>query len=132
MKKLLYLVILMMVPSVFTAVLAQNTATKQDGDAKVEAYYFHNTRRCMTCNTVEEVTKKSLKDLYGDKITLKSLVFEDQKNKKMVEKYKVEGQSLFFVKGDKKIDITNDAFMNAVRRPEKLKEKIQETIASLN
>ncbi len=132
MKKLLYLVILMMVPSVFTAVLAQNSATKQDGDAKIEAYYFHNTRRCMTCNTVEEVTKKSLKDLYGDKITLKSLVFEDQKNKKMVEKYKVEGQSLFFVKGDKKIDITNDAFMNAVRRPEKLMEKIQETVASLN
>ena len=93
---------------------------------------FHNTRRCMTCNKVEEVTKESLKSLYGDKITLKSLVFEDQKNKKIVEKYKVEGQSLFFVKGDKKIDITNDAFMNAVRRPEKLKEKIQETVASLN
>ncbi len=132
MKKLLYLFILMMVPSVFTAVLAQNTATKQDGDAKVEAYYFHNTRRCMTCNTVEKVTKESLKALYGDKITLKSLVFEDQKNKKIVEKYKVEGQALFLVKGDKKIDITNDAFMNAVRRPEKLKEKIQETVASLN
>ena len=132
MVKLLYFVILMMVSSVFEPVFAQSTASKQAGDAGIEAYYFHNTRRCMTCNKVEEVTKESLKSLYGDKITLKSLVFEDQKNKKIVEKYKVEGQSLFFVKGDKKIDITNDAFMNAVRRPEKLKEKIQETVASLN
>jgi hypothetical protein len=132
MGKLLYLVILMMVSSFFEPVFAQSTASKQAGDAGIEAYYFHNTRRCMTCNKVEEVTKESLKALYGDKITLKSLVFEDQKNKKIVEKYKVEGQSLFLVKGDKKIDITNDAFMNAVRRPEKLKEKIQETVASLN
>lgn len=132
MGKLLYIVILMMVSSVFEPVFAQSTASKQAGDAGIEAYYFHNTRRCMTCNKVEEVTKESLKALYGDKITLKSLVFEDQKNKKIVDKYKVEGQSLFFVKGDKKIDITNDAFMNAVRRPEKLKEKIQETVASLN
>jgi hypothetical protein len=132
MGKLLYLVILMMVSSFFEPVFAQSTASKQAGDAGIEAYYFHNTRRCMTCNKVEEVTKESLKALYGDKITLISLVFEDQKNKKIVDKYKVEGQSLFFVKGDKKIDITNDAFMNAVRRPEKLKEKIQETVASLN
>jgi hypothetical protein len=132
MGKLLYLVILMVVSSVFEPVFAQSTASKQTGEAGIEAYYFHNTRRCMTCNKVEEVTKESLKALYGDKITLKSLVFEDQKNKKIVEKYKVEGQSLFLVKGDKKIDITNDAFMNAVRRPEKLKEKIQETVASLN
>ncbi len=132
MGKLLYIVILMVASSVFEPVFAQSTASKQAGDTGIEAYYFHNTRRCMTCNKVEEVTKESLKALYGDKIILKSLVFEDQKNKKIVEKYKVEGQSLFLVKGDKKIDITNDAFMNAVRRPEKLKEKIQETVASLN
>lgn len=125
MKKLVFILIAMVLIPAFS-VLAQNK------ESKVEAYYFHNTRRCMTCNTVEKVTKESLKELYGDKIELKSLVFEDQKNKAILEKYKVEGQSLFFVKGDKKVDITTDAFMNAVRRPEKLKEKIQETVVSLN
>jgi len=125
MKKLAYILI-------FMVIMPALSATAQNKESKVEAYYFHNTRRCMTCNTVEKVTKESLKELYGDKIVLKSLVFEDPTNKALVEKYKVEGQSLFFVKGDKKVDITNDAFLNAVRRPEKLKEKIQETVASLN
>lgn len=125
MKKLAFFLIVMVLIPAFS-VLAQNK------ESIVEAYYFHNTRRCMTCNTVEKVTIESLKELYGDKIELKSLVFEDQNNKAILEKYKVEGQSLFFVKGDKKVDITTDAFMNAVRRPEKLKEKIQETVASLN
>ena len=125
MKKLaLIMIVLVFIPAFST--LAQNK------EYNVEAYFFHNTRRCMTCNTVEKVAKESLKALYGDKIELKSLVFEDQKNKAILKKYKVEGQSLFFVKGDKKIDITTDAFLNAVRRPEKVKKKIQETVASLD
>ena len=66
MKKLVYVLIVMVLIPAFS-VLAQNK------ESKVEAYYFHNTRRCMTCNTVEKVTKESLKELYGDKIELKSL-----------------------------------------------------------
>jgi hypothetical protein len=126
MNKVLF-VTLLLIATVFVAIAQEKADTKG-----VEAYYFHNTRRCMTCNTVEKVAVESLKELYGNKIVLKSLVFEDKKNKALVDKYKVEGQSLFFVKGDKKVDITNDAFMNAVRRPEKLKEKIAETVASMN
>jgi hypothetical protein len=125
MNKILLIAIFLVVP-VLTAMAQDSNDLKG-----VEAYYFHNTRRCMTCNTVEKVTKESLKELYGDRIILKSLVFEDQKNKALVDKYKVEGQSLFFVKGDKKVDITTDAFMNAVRRPEVVKEKIRTTVASL-
>lgn len=105
--------------------------TAQNKVSGIEAYYFHNTRRCMTCNTVEKVARESLKELYGDAIVLKSLVFEDQNNKAIVDKYKVEGQSLFLVKGNRKIDITNDAFLNAVRRPEILREKIKSTVESL-
>jgi hypothetical protein len=104
----------------------------QEKSTKTEVYYFHNTRRCMTCNTVEKVTKESLKELYGDKIELKSLIFEDSKNKPIVTRYNVEGQSLIVVKGDRKVDITSFAFMNAVNRPERLKEKIRETIDNLN
>lgn len=130
MKNLVYILLFALAP-IWTLSAQENTAAKSN-PVGVEAYYFHNTRRCVTCNTVEKVTLESLKDLYGDKIVLKSLVFEDQKNKAVVEKYKVEGQSLFFVKGDKKVDITTDAFLNAVSRPERLKAKIQETVASLN
>lgn len=124
MKKVVYVIVLFFVLPLFRA-------SAQDNLSGIEAYYFHNVRRCMTCNTVEKVASESLKELYGDAIVLKSLVFEDQKNKAVVDKYKVEGQSLFLVKGNRKIDITNEAFLNAVRRPEKLKEKIKETVENL-
>lgn len=112
-------------------VITRLDISAQKKPSGIEAYYFHNTRRCVTCNTVEKVATESLKELYGDAIVLQSLVFEDQKNKAIVDKYKVEGQSLFLVKGNRKIDITNDAFLNAVRRPEKLKQKIKETVETL-
>lgn len=124
MKKAVLIIILFLISPLLHV-------SAQDKISGIEAYYFHNTRRCMTCNTVEKVARESLKELYGDAIVLKSLVFEDQSNKALVDKYKVEGQSLFLVKGNRKIDITNDAFMNAVRRPEKLKEKIKSTVETL-
>ncbi|HAX95184.1 MAG TPA: hypothetical protein DCY35_01465 [Prolixibacteraceae bacterium] len=124
MKRQILVMVLLMLAPLFHAY-------SQDKDQKVEAYYFHNKTRCMTCNTVEKVTKESLQELYGDKIVFKSLVFEDKSNKDVVKKYQVEGQSLIFVKGDKKTDITNYAFLNAVTRPEKLKEKIKETVDNL-
>ena len=36
-----------------------------------------------------------------------------------------------FVKGDQKVDLTTDGFMNARSNPDKLKEKIKETVDSL-
>jgi len=43
----------------------------------------------------------------------------------------VSGQCLLFVKGDEKIDLTSDGFMYARSNPEKLEEKIKETITNL-
>ena len=38
----------------------------------VEVYYFHATKRCVTCEAVEAVTKEALKEYYGDKIKIKA------------------------------------------------------------
>lgn len=131
MRKLINILLILACMPAFT-VFASDAPVQQKNENKVEAYYFHGTRRCINCTSVEKVTQESLKELYGNNIVLKSLVFDDASNKKLVEKYKIDGQSLIFVKGNKVVDITNDAFLNAVRRPEKLKEKIRETVASLN
>ncbi|MFA5420077.1 MAG: hypothetical protein WC341_16610, partial [Bacteroidales bacterium] len=32
--------------------------------AEVEVYYFHFTRRCVTCNAVESESKKAIESLY--------------------------------------------------------------------
>jgi hypothetical protein len=111
---------------------AETLALAEEGsESAVKAYYFHTSRRCVTCKTVEEVTTESLQELYGDKIQLKSVNLDNKENEELAKSLEVGGQSLLFVNGTKKVDITTDGFMNAVRNPDKLKEKIKTTVESL-
>ncbi|TKG97146.1 hypothetical protein EYV94_01595 [Puteibacter caeruleilacunae] len=97
----------------------------------VKAYYFHATRRCATCQAVEKVTKEAIKDLYGNKVSFVSINRDTEKENPAIKKYKVNGQTLLIVGGDKVVNLTNAAFMNARTRPEKLKSKIKSTIDSM-
>lgn len=103
----------------------------EENESTVKAYYFHTSRRCVTCKTVEKVTTESLKELYGDKIQLQPVNLDNKENEELAKSLEVGGQSLLFVNGTKKVDITTDGFMYAVREPEKLKAKIKETVESL-
>lgn len=97
----------------------------------IKAYYFHATRRCATCNSVEAVTKEAIKEYGSKSVKFISLNIEDKKNKDLMKKYKVGGQTLLLVKGDKKENLTTFAFMNARNKPAKLKAKIKSVIDSL-
>jgi len=104
--------------------------------SKVEVYYFHFTRRCHTCETVEAESKKAVETLYPEQvkkgiITFQALNLDDESSKKITEKLKVSGQSLLIVKGGKQIDLTDKAFMYATTTPEKLKAEIKKAIESL-
>lgn len=103
---------------------------------KVEVYYFHFTRRCLTCNAVEAETKKALETLYPEKvksgkITFASVNLEDDGSKAVAEKCKASGQSLLVISGNKRTDLTNSGFMYARSQPEKLKAEIKSTIDPL-
>ena len=98
---------------------------------KVEAYYFHMSTRCVTCKTVEAEAKKDLETLYGGKVNFQAINLEDEKNKAIVEKLKIAGQTLLIVKGDSKINITNEGFLYAVTNPEKFKSIIKAKVDGL-
>ncbi len=104
---------------------------EKENESAVKAYYFHTSRRCVTCKTVQKVTTESLQELYGNKIQLQPINLDNKENEELAKSLEVGGQSLLFVNGNKKIDITTDGFMHAVRNPEKLKTKIKETVESL-
>jgi hypothetical protein len=97
----------------------------------VEAYYFHMSTRCVTCKTVEAEAKKDLETLYGGKVSFQAINLEDEKNKAIVEKLKISGQTLLIVKGDSKINITNEGFLYAVTNPEKFKSVIKAKVDGL-
>lgn len=139
MRKLSHLLMLLIVGFQLTA--CGNTSSKSkdsntqtiDPDAKVEVYYFHFTRRCATCNAVEDETLKALKDLYPEmfekgEIIFKSINLELDKNKELAEKLNISAQALLVVIGDVIKDITNTGFMYARTKPEKIKEAIREAI----
>lgn len=98
---------------------------------EIHAFYFHATRRCATCEAVEKVTTSFLKANYADKVTFTSINRDDDKNAAMLKAYKISGQTLLIVKDDQLINLTNEAFLNARNKPEKLEAKIKETIDAL-
>jgi hypothetical protein len=133
MKKIIFLsyaIVLMMSSFMSTAQTSAKT-TQTSTSAKVEAYYFHLTTRCVTCKAVEAEAKKDLEALYGGKVTFQSINIEDDANKAIVAKLKIEGQTLLLVKGDKKINLTNEGFLYARNNPEKFKSIIKEKVDGL-
>lgn len=98
---------------------------------QIEAYYFHNTSRCITCKTVEAEAKADLENLYGNQVTFKALNLEEDATKPIAEKLAVSGQTLLIVKGDKKINLTNEGFLYARTNPAKFKSIIKEKVDAL-
>lgn len=99
---------------------------------KVEVYYFHFTRRCHTCESVENNAKLAVETLYGNKLksgeyTFKAINLDDESSKAIAEKLGIGGQTLLVVCGNNKVDITSEGFMYA-QNPQKMKEEIKKAI----
>jgi len=120
MRKLIVFVLL------FTSILTY-------AGTKVEVYYFHYSRRCATCNAVEEVSKKTISESFASQfkkreITFKSVNLDEKSSASLAKKCKAEGQSLLILGNGKRIDLTDKAFLNARSNPERLKAEIKKAI----
>ncbi len=101
------------------------------GANTVKVYYFHNARRCTTCKAVEAESKKSVQELYGDKVVFEVYDLETKAGKLKAKELGVSGQTLLIVSGETKINITNEGFLYARKNPDKLKQIIKEKIDPL-
>ena len=123
MKKLISISLLLMM---FVSIQAAN---------KVEVYYFHFTRRCVTCQAVETETMKSIQKLYPVQykkglISFKSINLDESSSATLAGKCKAEGQALLVISGGKRIDLTEKGFMYAKSKPAKLNEELKKVIDS--
>ena len=121
---------------------ACNAQTPQDQNSSVantdelQVYYFHFTKRCATCNAVENEAKVALELFYADQMNEGNIVFtslnlEDEDGKEMAEQLQVSGQSLLLVKGDQMVNLTNEGFMNARTKPDKFHDILKSNIDKL-
>jgi hypothetical protein len=113
--------------------MAAGSFAENPGAKKIEVYYFHFTRRCMTCNNVEKVSKEAVLQQYADKvkageITFQSINLDEKEGEAVGAKLKVEGQSLLIISGDQRVDLTDKGFMYANNSPDKLKAEIKKAI----
>lgn len=96
--------------------------------SEISAYYFHTSRRCITCETVEKVAAESFS---ATDIPFASVNLESESSQTLAKKFGISGQTLLLVKGDQTIDLTQIGFMNARNNPEKFKAEIQKAIAEI-
>lgn len=99
---------------------------KSVAQKEVTVYYFHSSRRCKTCLSIERIARGIVKDQYGDNknVVFKSLNIEDDKNETLVEKYEIAGSSLLVCCGKKNVNLTAKAFQYALSSPEKLQDAL--------
>ncbi len=141
MKKVIWISIVVVALALFLAFRPDvkddivSGTTVGTGD-KVEVYYFHFSRRCVTCVAVENKTQEALVALYPEayskgKITFASRNLEDEKSKPLAEKAKVTGQALIIMSSEFRKDLTAEGFMYANNNFDKFKAEIQKIIDPL-
>jgi len=112
----------------------QTDAFVQSDD--IQVYYFHNTKRCATCNAVEDETLMALELFYKENIEAGTIEFtslnlEEEEGETMAQSLQVSGQTLLIVKGETRVNLTNDGFMNARTNPTRFHEILRTQIDQL-
>ncbi len=140
MKKIILVsLVVLSVVALFTANAGNSSKSKAPAGvnaAKVEVYYFHFTRRCVTCQAVETESQKAVVALYPAQskqgvIVFKSLNLDDKTSKAMATRCKAEGQALLVISGNKRFDLTDQGFLYARSNPDKLKAELKKVIDPL-
>ena len=132
------LLILFFALSLFSckAQTSDNEKTENAVSEDVQVYYFHNTKRCATCNAVEDETRVALEMFYNDNMEagtmdFTSLNLEQEDGEKMAHSLRVSGQTLLIVKGATRVNLTNEGFINARTNPTKFHEILKTQIDKL-
>ena len=138
MKKIISVSVLMLFVISMITCTANNESSKATKSSvrsvsKVEVYYFHFTRRCVTCQAVETESKKAILALYPaqvkqGKVHFTQVNLDNSGSAALAKKCAVSGQSLLVVGGGKRVDLTDKGFMYARSTPEKLKAELKKVI----
>lgn len=109
----------------------QEKETVTTADASViNVYYFHGKQRCKTCIAVGDLAKKTIEETYAgnNKVKFIEVDTSDKKFEDLVNKYEVSWNALIIAKGENSIDITEQAFANALNNPDVLSDLIKKEV----
>lgn len=111
--------------------MTQEKQTLETADASViNVYYFHGKQRCKTCIAVGDLAKQTIEETYASNSKVKFIEVDttDKKFRDLVNKYEVSWNALIIAKGDESVDITEQAFANALNHPGVLTDLIKKEV----
>ncbi|NDW19519.1 hypothetical protein D0T53_11440 [Dysgonomonas sp. 216] len=105
------------------------TITMADASV-INVYYFHGKQRCKTCIAVGDLAKKTIAKVYAgnEKVKFTEVDTSNKQFEELVNKYEVSWNALIISKGDNSVDITEQAFANALNSPDVLTNLIKEEV----
>jgi len=112
------------------------TASFSQVEPKLIVYYFHATNRCNTCTEIEKQTKLLLDESFSNQLEtgvmqFRSVDYEAEENKDLVNKYYAYGSTLLLVTPEDETnnkDLTDIAFEFAVNKPNLFLQKLAKEI----
>ncbi|MFA6770393.1 MAG: nitrophenyl compound nitroreductase subunit ArsF family protein [Bacteroidales bacterium] len=98
----------------------------------VYIYYFHGKQRCKTCIAVEKIVKETIDSSFTEesKVKFNVVLTDEAVNKPLVDKYEISWNSLIIAKGENSVNLTEEAFANAVNKPQVLIDLIKKEVNS--
>ena len=102
-------------------------------EGQVGVYYFRTSIRCETCDVIEKIISEELNGNYAEKIENGDVVFrqfnlDDQKVADFALQFDVVFKSLIILKDQQQTNLTEEAFLYALPKPDKFRELFEKSI----
>ena len=99
----------------------------------VYVFYFRINRRCENCDAVGNVARNVVERRFADNDNVRFIEIQNsvRANSPLLERYDVFWNALIIAKGDDFVDITQRAFLNVLRNPQMVEDRIIEEIERL-
>jgi thiol-disulfide isomerase/thioredoxin len=115
----------------------QNVAAVPDD--QVAMLYFHRTQRCPTCKKISELAEEAVQkgfpsEIKAGTISFYLIDFQDQKNAKLTEIYKITGPTLLAAKVKNQKAVSWEQLpkvWSLVSQPDKFKTYVQDAIRKM-
>ena len=96
-------------------------------------YYFRTSFVCETCEAIEDIVAGELNTRYADELKDGKIIFrqfnlDDPETADFALRFDVVFKSLLVLKNDTFVNLTNEAFLYALPKPEKLRLLIDEQL----
>lgn len=98
----------------------------------VEVLYFHGKQRCITCNSIEQLTKQVVDSIASEQVVLRVVDISLPENEALADKYEVAFASLILEKEGTVVNLTEMGFANAKNHRDEFKAELTKAIDKLN